>query len=425
MLKIKSLLIPLLCLLSLSAASQTTSELHKPLRNLVITDPRQAFQEARELINEGKRKKDISMEATGKLIEGNVFWILGELPNALDNYYEAIELYEKSKDRYGLVTTYNDASLIYIDEGDFEDGLEYLFKSKNLNQKLGDVWLDAVIYSNIGNVYLEMNALDSARFYTETSLEYAEETGDHNIYPFILKNMGRIFLSEGNLPQAKSFYLEAVELSEEIRDDAHLVEILNEIGDYYWKNEHYDSARILYQDAYVKAKAFDSEKWIFNTSSRLENYFVQVGRYDSAYAYSRITLEARNNIQSAEIVKNTLRLKNLEDIRQAEQEERRKVEKEARQHLIEYLVIICAIFFMISFVFFLRKIAIPVVMLEVWLVVSLLLFFEFITLLIHSFAGELTHHSPILMLLILVVIAAVLGPAHHYSHKFLKQNIIK
>jgi hypothetical protein len=46
-------------------------------------------------------------------------------------------------------------------------------------------------------------------------------------------------------------------------------------------------------------------------------------------------------------------------------------------------------------------------------VLSLLFFFEYLTLLLHPTVAALTHHTPIYEILIFVAIAAVLIPAHH------------
>ena len=46
-------------------------------------------------------------------------------------------------------------------------------------------------------------------------------------------------------------------------------------------------------------------------------------------------------------------------------------------------------------------------------VLSLLLLFEFLTLLLHPLIADFTHHIPILELLIFVIIAALLVPGHH------------
>ena len=52
-------------------------------------------------------------------------------------------------------------------------------------------------------------------------------------------------------------------------------------------------------------------------------------------------------------------------------------------------------------------------MIEFLGVVALLIVFEFLNLLLHPFLERVTHHSPVLMLLALVCIAALLVPLHH------------
>lgn len=60
-------------------------------------------------------------------------------------------------------------------------------------------------------------------------------------------------------------------------------------------------------------------------------------------------------------------------------------------------------------------------------IVALLLVFEFLNLLLHPFLERITHHSPVLMLLSLVAIAALLVPLHHKlehwaTHKLIEKN---
>ena len=56
--------------------------------------------------------------------------------------------------------------------------------------------------------------------------------------------------------------------------------------------------------------------------------------------------------------------------------------------------------------------------------IALLLFFEFINLLVHPFLGEITHHSPILMLLCMAVIAGLLIPLHHRMEKLITNMLV-
>ena len=58
-------------------------------------------------------------------------------------------------------------------------------------------------------------------------------------------------------------------------------------------------------------------------------------------------------------------------------------------------------------------------------ILGLLVVFEFINLLIHPFLEELTHHSPVLMLLSLVAIAALLIPLHHKLEHWIKHKMVE
>jgi predicted lipase len=50
------------------------------------------------------------------------------------------------------------------------------------------------------------------------------------------------------------------------------------------------------------------------------------------------------------------------------------------------------------------------------------LLFEYITLFIHPFVAEITHHSPFLEIIIFVCIGALVVPAHHrIEHWFIKK----
>ena len=57
-------------------------------------------------------------------------------------------------------------------------------------------------------------------------------------------------------------------------------------------------------------------------------------------------------------------------------------------------------------------------------IITLLIVFEFINLIFHPFIEEVTHHNPLLMLLILVGIAALLLPLHHKLEHWATNKLI-
>ena len=56
---------------------------------------------------------------------------------------------------------------------------------------------------------------------------------------------------------------------------------------------------------------------------------------------------------------------------------------------------------------------------------GLLLLFEFISLFLHPYIEKWTHHTPIFMLLILVVLASILVPMHHRMEHWVKGKLAK
>ena len=64
-------------------------------------------------------------------------------------------------------------------------------------------------------------------------------------------------------------------------------------------------------------------------------------------------------------------------------------------------------------------------MIEFLGVVALLIVFEFLNLLLHPFLESITHHSPVLMLLALVCIAALLVPLHHKLEKWATTKLVE
>ena len=58
-------------------------------------------------------------------------------------------------------------------------------------------------------------------------------------------------------------------------------------------------------------------------------------------------------------------------------------------------------------------------------VLSLLFFFEYLTLLLHPTVANLTGHTPVLEILIFVVLASILIPAHHRIEHWFIQKLVQ
>jgi hypothetical protein len=112
--------------------------------------------------------------------------------------------------------------------------------------------------------------------------------------------------------------------------------------------------------------------------------------------------------------------------RQRENAEREIRQEEARKKEIEFLISgIAVITIFVIFLILSRSIIVNSRTIIYFGIIALLLSFEFINLLIHPFLERVTNHSPALMLLSLVVIAAILVPLHHKLVSWVTHQVVE
>ena len=146
----------------------------------------------------------------------------------------------------------------------------------------------------------------------------------------------------------------------------------------------------------------------------LYKHFDETGKHDSVSKYFRLAIITKDSLYSMEKTRSTEALNFREQLRQQEVEtEKQKAEVERRQN-IQYALIALGIIILISLYLLLsRSFITNTNLIKFFGVIALLIVFEFLNLLLHPFLERVHHHSPILMLLALVAIAAMLVPLHH------------
>ena len=83
------------------------------------------------------------------------------------------------------------------------------------------------------------------------------------------------------------------------------------------------------------------------------------------------------------------------------------------------------IIFITFFLLLTRTVVVEEKLISFFAVLGLLVVFEFVNLLIHPWLAEFTHESPLWMLLILVLIAALLIPLHHKMEHIVKEKLVQ
>jgi hypothetical protein len=162
----------------------------------------------------------------------------------------------------------------------------------------------------------------------------------------------------------------------------------------------------------------------FSAAGFLKKIFEKQNKYDSAYYYSKQELALRDTLFSQERLNKIQALAFNEALRTAEEQNKKAEAEHQRQQNIQYILIALGI---ISFIIIFFLLSRSIIVTEKWIsffgVLGLLVVFEFINLLMHPTLASVTHESPILMLLALVVIASLLIPLHHRMEKWIREKM--
>jgi len=147
---------------------------------------------------------------------------------------------------------------------------------------------------------------------------------------------------------------------------------------------------------------------------------------DSAFYYSRLESAMKDSLFSQNNLNKIQALAFDERLRIMEEDDRLADEAQRRRQNIQYaLIAFGIIIFIILFLLLSRSFITNTRLIGFLGVIALLIVFEFLNLLLHPFLERVTDHSPVLMLLALVCIAALLVPLHHRVEKWAIHKLVE
>jgi tetratricopeptide (TPR) repeat protein len=149
------------------------------------------------------------------------------------------------------------------------------------------------------------------------------------------------------------------------------------------------------------------------------------GNSDSALVYSVLVSQLKDSLTALSDRSNMEDLIFDQQLKDREEARSREEAAMARTNNIQFgiialIVITLGIFLLV----FSRTAVVGAKAIKNLSLIALLLFFEFINLLLHPFLDRITNHSPILMLLCMAAIAGLLIPLHHRMEKLITNMLV-
>jgi len=352
----------------------------------------------------------------------NAFLSKSDFNFALEFYFKALALNKKNSSNLN-----SNIGGVYNGIGNYGEALKYLRKAQaaynaDSTTRRSNTWT----FSYLSYAFNGLHQGDSALYYGQLALEENKKKPESLVYPSIVFNIGRAHQQLGDNDLAEIYYKKSITFSDSIHNPLSL-----SFGTIYYSNllmsqGNYTSAKNIAKYGLEAAIKGNFKNGIVNGAEVLRKVYNFLNKKDSAYYYADMQLAYKDSTASQQKlneIQNTTFAKQLKDNQEQIEAD---LAKEEREQNIQYgLIAITLVTFMILFFLLSRSIIVNAKMIEYLGVLALLIVFEFINLLLHPILGKITHHSPAIMLLAMVCIAALLIPTHHYIEKWVTHKLVE
>ena len=378
-------------------------------------DPAKALLITQEALSLSKKIKYANGQARALGTMAIIFTRLGNYPRALEFSLQRLKLVEKFNDQEKFAGVLINIGIVYVYQEDYKMALTYYYKADSVIEQYNIDEFKYNVALNMGDAYDKLNINDSAYSYFNKSLILAmQQKNDYRIAKSMI-GIGHSYLKKDNYLLAMANYKSGIATLKALHDDDNdlLCEATLGYAQLHKKMNQIDSALTYAKHSLFIAEAYGFIPRQLDAVKFLASCYKDKKNIDSSFYYLNYVQNLNDTINDKGRIRESQLLSSNEQLRQLEIAENLRVAKTERKQQLQLMFIAIFIpgFFLLTLL--LSRIKLHVRIVKILGVLSLLILFEYLTLLLHPYVVEITHHIPVYQMLIFVSIAAILIPAHH------------
>ncbi|HKO81023.1 MAG TPA: hypothetical protein VJU78_11540 [Chitinophagaceae bacterium] len=351
---------------------------------------------------------------------GNRYVIKADYNFSLVSYAKALEYAETDVQKASL---YGNLAYVYIVTENNEVALSYLEKMKQVNQQGQDLFFRNLLY---GIVYNNLGKPDSTLFYFRKAEDVPVKMTDALLISVFMLQMGRAYELNGDAELADTWYKKTLAFCKERNLPSSLIRHSNVYCDFLIQSGKYEEAKRLALENLSVARKAGINEGISTVASTLRKIYIHYTLKDSIIFYSQLQIDYKDSVNNQKKAAEFQNITFAQQLREIDEQTKAREAAENRKQNIQYALIALGIVtFIILYLLLSRSFISNTKWIEFFGVIALLIVFEFLNLLLHPFLEGITHHSPVLMLLALVCIAALLVPLHHRVEKWAMHKLVE
>ncbi len=389
------------------------------------TDPLLDMQHAKQLLQQAYDKEDKLTEAMALSEIGYAYKSLGNLSDGLDYNIKALAVAEETGNEELEAIIRINLAISYKELSDHSKALPLLFAANASLEKLQQFRIQSWALMNLAQVYTYMNNTDSALMYAQRAYELCIRIDYKEYLSFICTQLGKVHTKLGNHSLALSYFNIAINDAVEKKSPKYQNLAYYWLADFYQHIGNADSA-LIYAKKSVAAVSNAAFYTLNARPAKLLADLYEKSNSDSTVKYLKLYMSASDSLLNIKTIQQAQVLSFENQLREQQLAQEKKVVAEQRQVNLQFVLMALGIIVVILlFLLLSRSMITNEKVINFFGVLVLLLVFEFLNLLLHPFLSSITHHSPPLMLLALVCIAALLVPLHHRAEVWAIRKMVE
>jgi len=388
-------------------------------------DPNLIIETGWKLLQIGQQSRNIMSEAAAFSFFGHGYRLVGNPIKGLEYHIKAMQLAEKSGNQSVLALVKNQMAHVYKDREANRKAIQLYLEAEQHAIKGGNEIMQIRALMNAGATYLNTNQLDSALMYLQRAYEQSIRLKYNNQLAYILTNLGGVQSNLGNSALAESYYHMAIQQAVQNKSSRYQNLAYTGLAEHYNRVQKGDSC-IWYSKKAVDVVAYSVFNYMSMKPARLLTELYQYTNCDSTLKYAKIVKVANDSLYNRKANQQLYLMTFEEELRQRDLAQQQQIEEEKRRENIQYALLAIVIITLVSlFILLSHRFITSTRFIHFFSVVAMLMVFEFLNLVLHPFLGRITHHTPALMLVGLVCIAAILVPLHHRLEKWATEKLVE
>ena len=389
----------------------------------VSNNPRAIIKFGQMILENSLKTNDLLLQGYSNNMIGSGYRGIGKSAISLSYLQTASDIAEKIGNTIFIANVKNNIGNVYKDRENWNAALKFyssaLSYAKKSNKKSGNML--TVANMNLGVAYLNLNKLDSALIY----LQNAEQSKNSKFTDYILLMLGSVHTKLGNLKLGYTYCGMALDKAKVNQNDRTEILAYIAMAEIFTALNQTDSCLVYSKKAIQKIgkKAFF---YLGIKPAKMIATIYEKSNCDSTLKYVKIFQAANDSMFSKKANDQVQSISNEHDLRQMEIVAEKKKEAHNQKQNIQFALIALGIIVFITLYLLLsRSFITSTQLIEFFGVMALLIVFEFLNLILHPLLEDITNHTPVIMLLALVCLAALLIPLHHKLEKWATNKLIK